>query len=157
MILDLFREKNFAPVDPSDFESITMVATLQNTTSGLGKNKSARFTIHEILPYGLTIDAPPRFCALGHHLLLEIEITLPKTADTAKRAVKFRSTVRVKGIEASPPLDSPTSTQPNPDRIIVDLLQYDEKSWESINELIAARQKQINQFLSSATGSTGNT
>ena len=148
-------------IEPGDFKSIRIVISrLTNHTAGTelkdgmrmieGKNakKDRKDTNLEInfLEFlegkedheeGVILDVPPNTCAEGHNITIQLN-TLNAKAD-----VKLELMGKVVNYEA---LDQKRG------KVVLELTQYDKKSWTALQNIFSSRQAEILEFFQAVKG-----
>lgn len=124
---------------PEQFDTFEVKLKIQNITSRTQVPESGLVQLTEIEDHHLALQLPPRSCALGHSLLIDLQVVHPKPI----HCFQFSCTCAVILRE---------SAGPDADRVRVQLVQIDDGSWKRLLELYASRQGEINSFLQAARG-----
>lgn len=144
MIPGLLENNNLFPLSSDDFKSIEMKTTFVNTTSRTSPPKGSEHdpVVVQLSDRSFALEVPAKTCAGGHNLMITIELKNVNREDFSKK-VRFVCTAKVVSMLPLPK---------DRERIIVNLMQFDEKSWNDFREVFEARQKEINQFLEACKG-----
>lgn len=139
--------------NPNDFNSAQLVIVLTNNAtrteiregkcfidgvpSKIKEDNSVKFI--EFLERGLVIEAPSHTCAMGHQIMLDIQLIAPKGTESHH----FHTTTKVKSVEI---------IEGNRQQIHLSLVQYDEKSWQKLRSFFEVRQNEIEDFFNLVKG-----
>jgi hypothetical protein len=129
----------FDLIRAADFESIGMEFELTNTTTQTPFRKEFKIKLAQLQERGLLLEAPRKSCALGHSLLIRID--LPKSS--RNEAVRFEGTGKVERVQ---------TYEQGGDLISIALLQFDEAVWEALNRTLSARQEEIADYFAATRG-----
>jgi CheY-like chemotaxis protein/Tfp pilus assembly protein PilF len=121
------------------FYSIESQIEVRNLTSFTNFKTSPETALVQIDETSLILEAPPRSCTAKHHLLISIILKNPDTEFS--KSISF--TGRVTQVQPS---------KAGKDRIIVELVQFDRREWDQVQEVFTERQDAINNFLESVQG-----
>jgi hypothetical protein len=144
MIPGLLEKNNLFPLNSDDFKSMEMKASFVNTTSKMSPPKGPEVApvVVQLSDRSFALEVPAKTCAGGHNLMITIEVKNVNREDVSKK-VRFVCTAKVISM-------LPLSKER--ERIIVNLMQYDEKSWTEFRGVFESRQHEINQFIESCRG-----
>lgn len=123
----------------TDFESIKLQVSMNNTTTNTAVRKNFTIRIIEIPERGLVLEVPIRSCARGHNVIVQIETVKPDKV----RGI-FQATAKVEDLE---------SASESVDKVTLSLVQFDEKQWKFLCDTFSRRQREIEDFFFAAKGS----
>ncbi len=124
-------------IDPSDFQSIKLLTSFQNTSTGLKEVPPEKCTLIEIGKKNLTLELPLHSCNMSHNVIIKISV--------AETGMKQREILAVTGKVIHMEVENYT-------RVVVDCIQFDEASWNELLQIYSKRQDSITNFLKSAKG-----
>ncbi|MBI3543682.1 MAG: hypothetical protein HY075_10460 [Deltaproteobacteria bacterium] len=127
----------------ADFVSVRLDVHFQNLLSGSGVVPAEQVTLDELGDKALVLGLPAGSCNVSHGVMIEIARA---DASARKGAPVLKATGKVRGIEK---LDEDDDKRV---RAHIDLVQYDEESWERLLALFSGRQLEINRFLAAVRG-----
>ena len=125
--------------NPADFQSAQISVKVRNGTSKTSLSDQDSIAVLELMEKGLRLELPPRSCAQGHQLELELTVVPPQQNPQSMQATgKVVSAEITEGgaIEAE-----------------VEFIQFVTEEWKQFQSVFSARQKDIEAFLNGARGS----
>lgn len=125
-------------VDASVFESMKLVvSSIVHAHTKVAFKDPSQFNIIEFSEKELLMEIPPKSYAIGHYLMLKLDVKGSKTP--------FK-TLEVEGkIEALENLDGA-------DQIRFSMSQFSHAEWEKIRAAFSSRQEDIQNFFASVKG-----
>jgi hypothetical protein len=124
--------------DEGIFHSIRVDISISNSTTRTEFKKEPAITIVEFNDDGLVIESPAKCCASNHSLVLKM-----RAAPPTGESIEVIATAKVNEIEQA---------QDGIERLTLNLVQVHEADWNRFKSLFAARQDEINNFLTSSRG-----
>ena len=126
--------------NPADFVSLRLGISLQNLTTRTTVTNSRKISIIEIGDRSLTFEMPMGSCNIQHSVLFEISKI---DAKTKKFTPLFKATGKVSDFE---------KLEDARVRVVVDMIQFDERGWNDFLSIFNNRQEEITQFLAAVKG-----
>ena len=128
--------------EPTAFQSMaTAVTALKNITTRTEVEDLSMTSVVEVHDKGITIETHKAIGAKGHSLMIKIKTTAPSKGGTVTQP--FEATASIKATE---------TTADGSCRVDMDFVQYEERGWQRILSMYAARQEEIDQFLMMVKG-----
>lgn len=128
-------------VRASDFVSVRLRLTFKNLVSGVSIADHDEVTLDEVGDKQLVLGVPLNSCNVEHNVLFEIERTGPSGP---KGKPVLKATGKVAAIEK----DEESRRM----RATVNLVQFDEQSWQELLKFFRGRQEEITKFLAAVRG-----
>jgi hypothetical protein len=114
--------------NPADFESLELEIHFRNLMTNFDVEEVDKIAVIEVGSNTLTISLPQGSCAEGHHVMIEI-------LHTGEQLLKATAKVR----NLSPTDDGCQAA-------LLELLQFDNKSWADFLKIFSKRQEEISTF-----------
>lgn len=124
---------------PLGDDSPQLLVTLINTTTNMPAKKNAMIRFILFQERGIVLEVPRSTCAEGHSLTIAATLILPGE----KKKLQFNATTKVAEVKEADKAN---------DRIAVNLVQYDEKTWMTLQGVYSNRQEEVETFLKAARG-----
>lgn len=127
-------------LDPSYFQSIEISFDwVKNITTRTEVEDASECTVVEYSTNTLTAEFSRNIASTGHKIMFQLTIKIPGEHSP----LVFDATTRVSATEL---MDD------GQHRILLTLVQYEEKSWKHFLETVENRQKEINNFFAMVKG-----
>jgi hypothetical protein len=119
----------------ADFRPIRVELEVRNTTTGAETRKDFAIRLIEVGEKSIVLELPRKSCAMGHGMSIEVDVYEPN--------LHLSTTARVVAVET---FDS------GGDGVTLNLMQYDDKTWQEFLKIFSARQREIEAFFSAVKG-----
>ncbi|MEW6055876.1 MAG: hypothetical protein AB1540_04605 [Bdellovibrionota bacterium] len=126
--------------DPKQFQSIRLEIEFKDLTTGTEVRDHGRISLQEISEKTLVLEVPEKSCNARHNVMIKIKQPDKKQK---KGAEFFSVTGKVIQLEEAGEASL---------RVTVEILQFDDKSWNDFQNLFLNRQTEIENFLKAAKG-----
>lgn len=126
--------------NPKDFESIKLIVYFANTTTGTAIKDPGKISLTEIGEKHLTLDLPSKSCNAKHNVTVDIK----RFDKQQKKEIEI--------VKATGKVHSFQDVGDDRARVVIECVQFDEKSWADLLAFYSNRQQEIEAFFKAVKG-----